>query len=297
MTKLLARWQGAPGTGSTGYYVQRNSDNLAYYALAKYVTGKIGNIYPHLPIVTYELDGPPWPAPPSTIAEFITDGSNLYLNTTDDVSTFETDWALDVGDDYPGCSDDENDRAASDAGSAISINSFAPASAYPESYNSQVSSWISALVTPTTSSTPPPSTSSPAPPPYVTGQCSFHLTETQDCADHSNDLFAIIHLKDGAGNDIGDTDVNPRTDPIGVGINAGNSYSFSSKLPNKIVVTGEHRNDYIQFTYGDLSWQSKTPNGGAHCNNGGWNPRGGPLCGGRFSVKTAANNMDCFFPC
>ena len=307
-SKLLARWQGGPGLGSTGYWVQRNSDNLAYYALAKYVTSKIGNIYPHLPLVTNELNGPPYPAPPATLADFVSDGTNFYLNTTDSVSTFETDWSLDVGDDYPGCSDDANPDADSEAGSAISIDGFAPASAYPDAYNSQVSSWIAALgtgtVNPTTAppptsptSAPPPTSPTSTPPAYVTGTCSFHLTETQDCTDDSENLFAIVNLKDGAGNDIGDTNVDPTTDPIGIGINSGAPYSFDSKLPNPIVITGEHENDYVQFTYGSLSWQSKTPNGGGSCNNGGWDPRDGPICGQRYGNQNAVNNMDCFFPC
>ncbi|KAH7413490.1 hypothetical protein BKA64DRAFT_771606 [Cadophora sp. MPI-SDFR-AT-0126] len=44
-TKILARWQGGGGVCSVGYYVQRNSDNLAMYALAKYVMSKNGNLY------------------------------------------------------------------------------------------------------------------------------------------------------------------------------------------------------------------------------------------------------------
>lgn len=300
-TKLLARWQGGAGLGSTGYWVQRSSDNLAYYALAKYVMSKNNNVYPHLPIVTYELGGPPYPPPPSTLAEFVADGGNFYLNTTDDVQAFEQDWADVVGDDYPGCSDDANDDAAAEAGSPISVDGFAPASAYPNDYNSQMSSWIAALSATATSSpasTPTiPAATTSAVPPYASGMCSFHLTETQDCEQNTKNLFAIVKLKDGQGNDIGDTIVNTATDPIGDGINAGASYTFTSKLPNPIVVTGEHRGDYIQFGYGALGWTSKMPNGGASCKNGGWNPRGGPICGQRFGNQNAVNNMDCSFPC
>lgn len=43
-SKLVARWQAAPGLGSTGYWVQRNADNLAYYALVKYIMTKNGNV-------------------------------------------------------------------------------------------------------------------------------------------------------------------------------------------------------------------------------------------------------------
>ena len=111
-------------------------------------------------------------------------------------------------------------------------------------------------------------------------------------------LYAIVNLKDGAKNDIGDTSVSDSSDPFGVGIDDGASYNFNnSELPYPLVVTGEHKNDYIQFTYGSLSWQSKTPNGGGSCNVGGWDPRDGPVCGLRTGNTNAVNNMDCFFPC
>ena len=103
-------------------------------------------------------------------------------------------------------------------------------------------------------------------------------------------------MKDGAGNDIGDTKVDPTTDPNDIGINVGDSYSFTSKLLHPLVITGEHENDYVQFEYGTLSWGSKMPNSGAHGDNGGWNPRDGPSCG-RGGDQKVVNNMDCFFPC
>jgi hypothetical protein len=134
-TKVLARWQEGGKGGSVGYYVQRNSDNLAYYALAKYVMSKNGNVYPHLPIVTLKIDGPPYPKLPDSLATFVTEGSDFYLNTTDDLTIW--------GGDYLGCPDGTNGGEIS---SPLTIDGFAPASAYPDSYNSQVSSWIEALV-------------------------------------------------------------------------------------------------------------------------------------------------------
>lgn len=83
---------------------------------------------PHLPVVIIEINGPPYP---HYLAEFITDGSNFFLNTTDDVQTFSKDWANLASDDQSGRSDDANDDAAALAGSAISIDGFAPDSAYP----------------------------------------------------------------------------------------------------------------------------------------------------------------------
>lgn len=109
--------------------------------------------------------------------------------------------------------------------------------------------------------------------------------------------FAIF-LKDNNKAIIGQT-VNDDDHPIGYAMDDGDSYSFTSKLPNPLFITGEHENDYVHFTYGTLSWQSKTPNGDASCTVGGWDPRGGPICGLGFGSENlnAVNNMDCSFPC
>ncbi len=141
-----------------------------------------------------------------------------------------------------------------------------------------------------------PTPEAPPPPAYATGTCAFHLTETQTCDDDSKNLFAIVKLVDANKADIGDTPVD--TNPLGAPINAGDSYSFDSKLPNPIVITGEHEHDYIQFTYGGLSWKSTDKGGPATCNVGGWDPRDGPVCDDPFGDdENAVNNMDCFFPC
>ena len=135
---------------------------------------------------------------------------------------------------------------------------------------------------------------------YTKGTCSFHLTETQTCGNDDENLFGIIHLKDGAGNDIGDTITDDSDWNIGISINdVDGGYRFDSKLPHPLTITGEHENDYVQFVYGDVHWQSKTPNGGAYCNNGGWDPRDGPMCEERETLldRNAVNQMDCFFPC
>ena len=149
---------------------------------------------------------------------------------------------------------------------------------------------------PITSFNCPASTLAPPSPAYATGTCAFHLTETQDCADDSKNLYAIVKLVDANKADIGDTPVTD-SNPLGAPINAGDPYSFDSKLPNPIVITGEHKGDYIQFTYGSLSWKSTDKGGQASCNVGGQDPRDGPICGGRTGNTNAVKNMDCFFPC
>ena len=125
---------------------------------------------------------------------------------------------------------------------------------------------------------PPPASPAPSsPPPYVPGTCSFHLKETQDCNSDANNLYGIVKMYDNDKNVIGQT-VQDDNHPSGYAMDVGNSYSFASKLKDPLIITGEHENDYVQFTLGSLSWQSKTPNGGGSCKIGGWDPKGGPVC-------------------
>ena len=125
---------------------------------------------------------------------------------------------------------------------------------------------------------PAPTSAAPAPPAYATGTCSFHLTETQDCdPNYGKTLYGYVKMYDNDKNVIGET-VKDTDHPIGYSMNDGSSYSFQSKLKDPMVITGEHENDYVQFTIGTLSWQSKTPQGGASCTVGGWDPRDGPVC-------------------
>lgn len=143
----------------------------------------------------------------------------------------------------------------------------------------------SAVPTPA-SSTPTPTSVAP-PPAYATGTCSFHLREWQDCADDSQNLFAIVNMVDNDKNDIGDTETDPPNNTLGDPINTSDPYSFTSKLPLPLVIVGEHENDYVQFTYGSLSWTSRTTSGPATCSIGGWNPTGGPVCGSRTGNTNA----------
>ncbi|QKX55227.1 uncharacterized protein TRUGW13939_02319 [Talaromyces rugulosus] len=119
-----------------------------------------------------------------------------------------------------------------------------------------------------------------SPPPYQPGTCCFHLEEWKDCNPESNDLYTNIILLDNSKNVIYRTpasyfDNNGLGDPI----NEANGTTVQDPLPYSLAITREHENDYIQFIYGDLSWQSKSTNGEAQCIVGGWNPRDGPVPG------------------
>ena len=266
---------------------------------------KNGNVYPHLPIVTNAIDGPPWRAVAlDMIASFVTEDGQLYLNITDsDLNALAVDYPAEAGgtgDDYPGCSDDEN----TDVASPLVIDNMAAQSAYPSDYNSQVSSWISQLPTTTSTSAPstsastasaPSTTTTSAPPAYATGTCSFHVDEWQDCADDASNLFANVTMYDNNHNIIGST--NPSAGTLGDPINTSDPYNFISSLADPLVIVGEHENDYMQFTLGSQSWTSRTTAAPYYCSNGGWNPRDGPVCGLRFGNQNAENQVDCSFPC
>jgi hypothetical protein len=136
--------------------------------------------------------------------------------------------------------------------------------------------------TPTTLASPTASATAAAPPPpYAIGTCSFHLQEWQNYTDDSKNLFAIVNVLDNNKNSIGDTPTGPGS-PLGAPINTADPYSFTSKLPMPLVIVGEHQHDYVQFTYGNWQRTSRTKDGPANCSNGGWDPRSGPMCNGRF---------------
>jgi hypothetical protein len=126
-TKILTRYQGS-SSKPTGYYVQRNADNLMHFALAKYVTKKLGNLYPYLPIVESPEGKPVRPKIVNSlgldyIAEFYSENGRVYLNSTDS----------DLDEASEGCinSGVNNDR------DIVVVDEFTPDSEYPEGYITQ----------------------------------------------------------------------------------------------------------------------------------------------------------------
>ena len=107
-------------------------------------------------------------------------------------------------------------------------------------------------------------------------------------SNYGNNLYGVVTMYDNDKNVIGQT-VKDNDHQIGYAMDDGNSYSFTSKLKDPLVITGEHESDYVQFTIGGLSWQSKSPNGGVSCTVGGWDPRDGPVCGLRFGDRNAVS--------
>jgi hypothetical protein len=101
------------------------------------------------------------------------------------------------------------------------------------------------------------------------------MWEQWDCSGDWTDLWAQIQIWDAAGHEIlAPSDMKPINDNDHGG-------SYTSALENPLVVTGEHINDYVQFTLGGESWTSRdadeTSNAYCYGGDGGWDPREGPI--------------------
>lgn len=141
-SKILARWTGGPLLGGTGYWVQRNSDNLAWYALAQYLTFINDNLYPSYPLVKYSnLDAPHLPAG-RRIVRFNNVNGRPVLDADGDGDVLEPFW-FDANN--GSCFNEPDLDEEIDADYAVTIDDLVPDSAYPEGYQQSVSSWIASL--------------------------------------------------------------------------------------------------------------------------------------------------------
>jgi hypothetical protein len=113
-SKIVARWPevtGIPGHGEVGGIIARSAENLALYALAKYLTVHLG-AYPHFPLVnTNPVSVEPQPF-------IVEDNGQVFLNST-------------YQDEEPGFVN----------ATAIRISQFIPDSEYPSSYLTNWNYW------------------------------------------------------------------------------------------------------------------------------------------------------------
>lgn len=125
-----------------------------------------------------------------------------------------------------------------------------------------------AFQTPNSTAPPPPPATSTTPPAYAPGTCSFRLKKWQNCDPDTSNIFEVTSMLDNNKNDIGDTPVY-NTNPLGELINAKDPFPFFTKLPYRLVIVGEHQDDYVNFNYNGLQWTSRTTTGPAACKVGG----------------------------
>ncbi|GME35780.1 Glucan endo-1,3-alpha-glucosidase agn1 [Neofusicoccum parvum] len=80
-----------------GYYVQRNADNLIFFALARYIQSKTGD-HPYLPVVrNKELDSDPWDPPTATVEYATQEGQLVIAGLDEDADLSGSDNCSDYG--------------------------------------------------------------------------------------------------------------------------------------------------------------------------------------------------------
>ncbi|MCJ1371368.1 hypothetical protein MMC20_002583 [Loxospora ochrophaea] len=191
-TKIMARFQELkkyPDNFRAGYYVMRNSDNLAWFALAKYVQDRIG-VYPHLPIIYNQINGPPY-RDIGGLGIF-EDNSNPVFNFTiagNETTADNITSALGIDDGLPdenSCSDDITatgqtfDTTSAAQNATLNISGMANDTVYPAAYMTNLTSWLESDfgVTPSNSSEATTTTS-----PTSTPTCIGNQVESSCIAD------------------------------------------------------------------------------------------------------------------
>ncbi|KAJ3539856.1 hypothetical protein NM208_g5315 [Fusarium decemcellulare] len=121
---------------------------------------------------------------------------------------------------------------------------------------------------------------------YRPGSCSFHLRENvkwfgvDGPGTKRTWWFSVQQLRmvDGAKNEIGRARFKKNSgdgDPIECG--DGDPFSWETKLPDRLDITPEARNDYVQFNIGGRSWTTHKKDGETSCSVGGYSGRYSPI--------------------
>jgi hypothetical protein len=259
LAKILARFQPISRySKQTGYFIQRNDDNLVSFALANYVQKQIKS-YPFLPVIYEQIDGPPMLPPKRESTDpfviFAADGDNpvSFINFT----TAENGNARQLKDD-----DDCPTALEDDNGEDLEIGAPIPSGHYPKSYWEERNKWLEAIRNGDSS-----------------GTCKLAITEIWTCEPVESNLYAAVKITGADGKEIYTTRQSAHSP--GRPINDAHPLSLQENgMKNALVITGEHTNDYIQFAYGSTFWTSGTKDGNAHCTLKGddWNKSGPSGC-------------------
>ncbi|EON66292.1 hypothetical protein W97_05685 [Coniosporium apollinis CBS 100218] len=275
LAKILARFQPISiSSPQTGYFVQRNVDNLVSFALANYVQNQIRS-YPFLPIVYDIIKGGPMLPPKRESTDpfviFAADGdkpvSFVNFTTADNGGARQ----LEDGGDCPTVLEN-------DSGEDLEIGAPIPSDLYPKSYWDERNKWLEAIKGEDSSKT-----------------CKLAIREIWTCEPVESNLYASVKITDAYGDEIYASPQSTRTP--GQPINDANPLSLQKNgMKNALVITGEHTNDYIQFAYGSTFWTSGTKDGIVHCTLRGddWNKSGPPGCP---AAPAISRDFDCEFPC
>lgn len=159
----------------------------------------------------------------------------------------------------------------SSSGEDLVIGALVPADQYPESYRSQRQVWLGMVEKE-----------------LFAGTCQLHIKEIATCEPSNSNLYAAVTITGPGGQKIY-TSPSSTSSP-GQPINAAHSLSLQAYgLSDTLVITGEHTHDYIQFSYGAISWTSSTTDGKANCTLKGanWNQKGPSGCPKAAAIVSA----------
>ena len=170
-TKMMAKFEELdnPIGRPVGSYVMRNADNLAWYAMAKYVQDQIVT-YPHLPTIFKKINGPPFK---QRLIETFTSNENPVFDlplAANETSSGNAMPILSIDDRLPddnSCSDDlTSDRSNNADIDNLNISGLANDDVYPPEYMANLTSWLktdSGVNPATTGTTATPASSTPPP--------------------------------------------------------------------------------------------------------------------------------------
>lgn len=272
LSKILARFQPiSRSSKQTGYFVQRSDDNLVGFALANYVQGQIKS-YPFLPVIYDKIaDAPMLPPKRESIdTVFAADGTNpVTLDSFDPSDPF-------------GVRNVKKDGECPSTDSGEDLEIGAPNDQYPQPYLDDRKKWLDSVKNGGGDDTGPET-------------CKIDITEVWTCEAVESNLYAEMKITNAQGKTLYSTPGSAHSP--GQPINANHPLSIQEDgMEKPLVVVGEHSDDYIQFTYGDVHWQSKDTGGKAHCKLKGedWNKQGPQGCP---NAMASSREFECEYPC
>ena len=186
-TKMMAKFQEFnrnPIGRLAGSYVSRNADNLAWFATARCVQQRSG-VYPHLPIVLKQIEGPPFKPPPrkpsGSLVSYGDDTHPVFNLTLDGNFTVADNITspLGINDGLPADPSCPDDLAASaqmfDIGNVVidlmlNLTGMANDTAYPADCIANLTSWVQSEFGATYVNDSSPTTISPTATPTPTCQ-------------------------------------------------------------------------------------------------------------------------------
>lgn len=273
LSKILARFQPiSRASKQTGYFVQRSDDNLVGFALANYVQKQIKS-YPFLPVIYDKISDAPMlpPKRESIDVVFSADGNNpTAFDNFDPSDPFGVSNVKKPG-----------DCPANDKDEDLEIGAPAALESYPQAYRDDRKKWLDSVKDGGSGDDTGPAT------------CKVDVTEKWTCEPVESNLCASMTITSSTGSKLYTTPQSAHSP--GQPINAAHALSIQEEgMPKPLVVVGEHTNDYIQFTYGDVSWKSSDETGKGHCKLKGDNwkaPEGCP------NAMMSTREFECEYPC